>query len=137
MLRILRTAFLIALPLLGSLPVVMNSTLPAVAQNLTKDTKPYDKNLMRLSEILGAIHYLRELCQAGDKQLWREQMQSLMKAEGSSAIRRARLTRSFNQGYRSYQRTYNVCTPSARTTIERFFKEGVRIGDEIFKKYPK
>lgn len=107
------------------------------AQRLKKDDKPYDQRLMRLSEILGAVHYLRELCQSGDDQLWRQKMQDLMKAEGSSALRRARLTRSFNRGYRSYQRTYNVCTPSAKTTIDRFLIEGVQIGEELFRAYPK
>ena len=61
------------------------------------DTKPYDDKLMRLSEILGAVHYLRELCGAGEGQLWRERMRNLMQSEGSSALRRARLTRSFNK----------------------------------------
>ena len=35
------------------------------------DSKPYDDRLMRLSEILGAVHYLRELCGANDGQAWR------------------------------------------------------------------
>lgn len=109
----------------------------AWAQQLSKEVKPYDKRLARLAEILGAVHYLRELCQSGDNQLWRDHMQKLIRAEGTSALRRARLTRSFNQGYRSYQRTYNVCTPSAKTTIERFLTEGVRIGEDLFKAFPK
>ncbi|MEQ1611262.1 MAG: TIGR02301 family protein, partial [Hyphomicrobiaceae bacterium] len=59
------------------------------------DVKPYDDKLVRLSEILGAVHYLRELCGSNDGQLWRERMKELMDAEGSSALRRALLTRSF------------------------------------------
>ena len=31
-----------------------------------QDAKPYDDQLMRLAEILGAVHYLRELCSAND-----------------------------------------------------------------------
>ena len=30
------------------------------------DTKPYDDRLLRLSEIFGAVHYLRELCGANE-----------------------------------------------------------------------
>ena len=48
---------------------------------------------------------------------WRDRMKELMDAEGSTALRRAKLTRSFNNGYRSYSRTYNSCTPSAQTAI--------------------
>ncbi|MGH1418434.1 MAG: TIGR02301 family protein [Hyphomicrobiaceae bacterium] len=109
----------------------------ANAQNLSKDVKPYDDRILRLSEILGAVHYLRALCGSNDEQLWRKKMQDLTRAEGSSALRRARLTRRFNQGYRSYQRTYNVCTPSAKTTINRFLVEGVQISEQLFKSYPK
>jgi uncharacterized protein (TIGR02301 family) len=60
----------------------------------------------------------------------------LIDAEGSSASRRARLTRSFNQGYRSYSRTYVTCTPSAQTAITRFLSEGVQIADGLMKSIP-
>ncbi len=101
-----------------------------------QDRKPYDNDLMRLSEILGAVHYLRELCGAGDGQLWRDQMRQIIDSEGTTALRRARLTRRFNQGYRSYSRTYNACTPSAKTAIERFIEEGVKIGEGLLAKVP-
>lgn len=100
------------------------------------DNKPYDDRLLRLSEILGAVHYLRELCGANDGQLWRDRMTELMNAEGSSALRRARLTRSFNQGYRSYSRTYVACTPTAQTAISRFLAEGVQISEALMKSIP-
>jgi uncharacterized protein (TIGR02301 family) len=102
----------------------------------TPDTRPYDERLMRLSEILGAVHYLRELCGANDGQAWRDRMKELMDAEGSTALRRAKLTRSFNNGYRSYSRTYNSCTPSAQTAISRFLTEGAEIADALTKSVP-
>ena len=83
---------------------------PAGAQGTSSDARPYDDKLMRLSEILGAVHYLRELCGGNDGQKWRDSMKEMMDSEGSSALRRARLTRSFNNGYRAYSRTYNVCS---------------------------
>jgi uncharacterized protein (TIGR02301 family) len=100
------------------------------------DGKPYDDRLMRLSEILGAIHYLRELCGANEGQYWRDRMRDLMDAEGSSALRRAKLTRAFNQGYRSYSRTYNTCSPSAQTAITRFLSEGSELSDGMLKSFP-
>ena len=87
---------------------------------------PTTTGCFRLSEILGAVHYLRELCGADEGQFWRERMGELLEAEGSSALRRARLTRSFNKGYRSYSRTYNTCSPSAQNAINRFLTEGAR-----------
>jgi uncharacterized protein (TIGR02301 family) len=114
------------------------AALPAFGQGTiaAQEAKPYDERLMRLSEILGAVHYLRELCGANDGQLWRDRMRELMDAEGSSALRRARLTRSFNNGYRSYSRTYNSCTPSAQTAINRFLTEGAELADAMMKSVP-
>jgi uncharacterized protein (TIGR02301 family) len=109
---------------------------PAWAQGTSSDTKPYDDKLMRLSEILGAVHYLRELCGSSDGQKWRDQMRELMDTEGSSALRRAKLTRSFNNGYRSYSRTYNVCSQSAQTAITRFLAEGAEIAESLAKTAP-
>lgn len=106
------------------------------SQATAADTKPYDDKLMRLSEILGAVHYLRELCGSGDDQTWRKQMKDLMDAEGSSALRRASLTRRFNQGYRSYSRTYNTCTPSAKTASDRFLVEGTELAEALLKSVP-
>lgn len=100
------------------------------------DTKPYDDKLLRLSEVLGAIHYLRELCGANEGQYWRERMRELMEAEGSSVLRRARLTRAFNQGYRSYSRTYNTCSPSAQTAVTRFISEGAQLSGGLLKDAP-
>ena len=108
--------------------------VPALAAQ--PDNKPYDDRLFRLSEILGAVHYLRELCGAEEGQLWRERMSELVKSEGSSALRRAKLTRSFNKGYRSYSRTYNTCSPSAQSAINRFLTEGAQLADGLVKSVP-
>ncbi len=89
-----------------------------------KDSRPYDDELFKLAEVLGAIHYLRALCGTDEGQTWREQMRGLVNAEGNSALRRAQLVRSFNKGYRGYGRTYRRCTELARLSIERLMKEG-------------
>jgi len=91
------------------------------------DDRPYDNKLMRLAEILGAVHYLRELCGAQEGQLWREQMKDILKNEGTTAVRRAKLVNSFNDGYRGYRRTYRTCAPSATLAVTRFSTEGAQI----------
>ena len=119
------------------LAVASFSMLPAPPAVLAAtDSKPYDERLMRLAELLGAIHYLRELCSANDGQAWRERMTELLDAEGATALRRAKLSRSFNQGYRSYSRTYLSCTPSAQSTITKFMAEGVQLSDALVKAAP-
>lgn len=109
------------------------AALPAAA---APDSKPYDDRLFRLSEILGAVHYLRELCGAEEGQQWRERMAELVQSEGSTALRKAKLTRSFNKGYQSYSRTYNTCSPSAQSAINRFLAEGATIADTLVRSVP-
>lgn len=105
---------------------------PLSAQSpATADDRPYDDQLMRLSEILGAVHYLRELCGADEGQLWRDEMQKLVKVEGTTAIRRAKLVKGFNKGYRGYRRTYRSCTEPARQAVERFMEEGEQISSVL------
>jgi uncharacterized protein (TIGR02301 family) len=91
------------------------------------DDRPYDNKLLRLAEILGAVHYLRELCGAEEGQLWRNKMQDILKNEGTTAVRRAKLVNSFNDGYRGYRRTYRNCTQSATLATTRFSTEGATI----------
>jgi uncharacterized protein (TIGR02301 family) len=112
------------------------ATSGLAAQSGTPDSRPYDDKLMRLCEILGAVHYLRELCGANEGQAWRDRMRELIDSEGTSALRRARLTRSFNNGYRSYSRTYNTCSASAQTAISRFMAEGAEIAASLAKTAP-
>jgi uncharacterized protein (TIGR02301 family) len=104
------------------------STAPDVS-----DTRPYDDKLMRLSEILGALHYLRELCGGNEGQAWRERMRELIDTDKGSALRRVRLTKSFNQGYRSYRRTYTTCGPAAQATLTKFVTEGVELSDLLLR----
>ncbi|HWV81298.1 MAG TPA: TIGR02301 family protein [Hyphomicrobiaceae bacterium] len=106
---------------------------PLAAQGAGGDVRPYDAKLMRLAEILGAVHYLRELCGANEGQTWRKRMEELIEGEGNASLRRAQLTSRFNNGYRSYSRTYQSCTPSAQTAVTRFLAEGAEIATELAK----
>jgi len=93
------------------------------------DDRPYDTQLFRLAEILGTLHYLRELCGANEGQVWREHMRELVASEGTSALRRAKLVDSFNRGYRDYSRTYRTCTQPALVAIQRFMDQAAAISD--------
>jgi uncharacterized protein (TIGR02301 family) len=98
---------------------------------VTTDDRPYDTQLFRLSEILGTLHYLRELCGANEGQVWREHMRELVASEGTSALRRAKLVESFNRGYRDYSRTYRSCTQPAIVAIQRYMEQASAITDGL------
>src|SRR5262250_3181639 len=105
---------------------------PAFAQ---ETPAPYDANLQRLAEILGALHYLRGICGANEGQKWRNQMQALVDAETPSGDRRLRMIASFNRGYRGYQQSYRTCTPAAELVIRRYLEEGSKIAREMTARY--
>lgn len=101
------------------------------ARAASDDAKPYDEKLLRLSEILGAVHFLRELCGADEGQRWRQQMAGLVEADGGTGLRRVRLTNGFNKGYRSYRRTYQTCNSSAQSQLTRFLAEGADVAKAL------
>lgn len=95
----------------------------------------YDEQMMRLAEILGSLHYLRELCGAKEGQLWRDEMQKLIEKEEPSEARRQRLVARFNRGFRSFREIYRECTPSAAEAANRYLRQGVRLSAEIPSRY--
>jgi uncharacterized protein (TIGR02301 family) len=104
---------------------------PAAPKPAGPDDRPYDAQLFRLAEILGTLHYLRELCGANEGQTWREHMRELAASEGTSALRRAKLVEGFNRGYRDYSRTYRTCTQPALVAIQRFMDQASAITDGL------
>jgi uncharacterized protein (TIGR02301 family) len=107
----------------------------AQAQATQGGRAPYETEIVRLAEILGALHYLRDLCGAREGALWRNEMQALLDAEAPSGERRDRLTASFNRGYRGFQQTYRTCTPAADLSIRRYLEEGSKIARDITARY--
>src|SRR5689334_22479430 len=111
------------------------STTAASAQPAAGGRAPYETEMQRLAEIMGALHYLRDLCGAREGMIWRNEMQALLDAEAPSGERRERLTASFNRGYRGFQQTYRTCTPAADFAIRRYLEEGSKIARDITARY--
>ncbi|KAB1069537.1 TIGR02301 family protein [Methylobacterium planeticum] len=88
---------------------------------------PYDRELMRLSEIIGSLAFLRGLCAEPDAAEWPARMKALIEAEGVTPTRRDRLAGAYNRGYRGYALTYRVCTSAAHEAAGRFVAEGERL----------
>lgn len=93
----------------------------------------YEKELLRLSEVIGALAFLRDLCDAPDAAEWPQRMQALLDSEGSA--RAERLAGAYNRGYGAFALTYRVCTPSAQLAISRYLDEGDRISRLIASRY--
>jgi uncharacterized protein (TIGR02301 family) len=97
---------------------------------------PYEALLQRLAEVLGGLHYLRPLCGAANEgQLWRDQMEQLLRAEDPSGRRRDRLIERFNVGYSGFASVYRTCTPTAAAMAERYQREGAQLARDITTRY--
>jgi uncharacterized protein (TIGR02301 family) len=98
---------------------------------------PYEGQLLRLSEILGAVQYLRRLCESDEGSLWRDEMRAILDAEAPSPIRRARIVDRFNRGFDSFRSVYRTCTPAAIAAIDRYMEEGAKVARDITARYGK
>ena len=96
---------------------------------------PYDHDLQRLAEILGALHFLRGICGSNEGQKWRNEAQALIDAEAPAGERHDQMVASFNRGYRAFQQSYRTCTPAADFAVRRYLDEGARIAREITARY--
>jgi uncharacterized protein (TIGR02301 family) len=118
--------------MLAALLLLAATATPLRAQNVGS---ALEDNLSRLSEILGALHYLRGICNGSEGNRWRTEMQQLVDAEGATADRKARLIAGFNRGYNGYQQTYRTCTPAAELAVRRYLDEGAKLSREVSARY--
>ncbi|QXX73455.1 TIGR02301 family protein [Methylovirgula sp. HY1] len=110
------------------------ATAPAVPA--VETAPPYEPQLLRLSEMLGALAYLQDLCgHHHDGQIWRAKMAALIAAEAKTSLRKERLAGAFNRGFRGYALTYRLCTPNAQAIITRFLDESGKLAHDVAHRY--
>ena len=130
---VIRTCLLVFFAGFAGSTVAQEGTVVAVPPPAdTEKPTPYDDRLARLSEIIGAVHYLRNLCEADGEPEWRQSLQDLLDAETrTEPKRRARLTAAYNRGYRSFASVYTSCTPAAVRAEQNYRNEGATLATEI------
>lgn len=96
---------------------------------------PYEPQLLRLSELMGALSYLRDLCRDGDGAQFRDKMAQLLDIEAHTQERKDLLAGAFNRGFGDYELTYRTCTPSARETIVKYLDKSARIARDVATRY--
>jgi uncharacterized protein (TIGR02301 family) len=121
-----------------SAPAAPAAEAPAADQQAPATEPPapiYDEKLLRLSEILGALSFLRDLCGESDGPAWRDEMSALLTAERPAPQRRARLIARFNHGFETFNAVYRTCTPSAELSISRYLSEGEALASDVRGRY--
>ena len=96
---------------------------------------PYETQLLRMAEMMGALAYLRDLCGANDGADFRSKMKSLLDADGVGETERDLLAGAYNRGFEGYRLTYRTCTPAAGEVIGRYLAETARLAAEVASRY--
>jgi uncharacterized protein (TIGR02301 family) len=107
----------------------------APAPAAAPEPPPYEPQLLRLSELMGALSYLRDLCGLGDGAKFRAEMTALLESDPEISARRDVLAGAFNRGFRDYELTYRTCTPIADAIVTRFLDESSRLAAEVANRY--
>jgi len=100
-----------------------------VSSSLSAD--PLQTKLLRLSEILGAVHHLREVCGANEGPLWRNKMIGLLEITRVSGRQREALVSRFNAGFYKAGRNFPVCTGKAIRESNALLKEGQQVSGAL------
>ncbi|MGL5446861.1 MAG: TIGR02301 family protein [Rhabdaerophilum sp.] len=135
------------------LVAILLATAPALAQQAqTRRSTPapvapappprpvlpseYEKPILELSETLGSLAFLTNLCRpAPGQNPWRRRMEELVESEGSANANREKLMGAYNQGFSAFSTTYRQCTDAARAARSVLVREAARLARDIERRY--
>lgn len=103
---------------------ILAASGPAAAQ---ETLPPYHEQMARLAEVLGGLHYLRDLCGHGEGMKWRNRMVELLEAEKPGPLREADMIERFNRSYETFAATHNTCTDTTRRIMRDYLEEGAML----------
>ena len=87
--------------------------------------------MLRLAEIMGALHYVQGLCDPANSEFWRDRMQEMLRLEKPSLEQKNALTLQFNAGYDAASTKFSSCTDEARTLASAKATEGEAIAQSL------
>ena len=91
----------------------------------------YEPDVLKLSEVIGSLAFLRQLCGGQEAQAWRVRMTELLDAEGVTPSRKERLAGAYNRGFKGFALTYRTCTPAAEEAALRLSADGERLSKAL------
>jgi uncharacterized protein (TIGR02301 family) len=122
----------LALALVLAPACVLAQTAPPAAP---PQVAPYEPQLLRLSELMGALHYLRAVCGFADAPAWRDKMNALIEGQGMDQAAKERYAGAFNRGYRAYSETYRSCNEASAKVIRDYLAEAGTIIKDLDSRY--
>ncbi|MCV6574527.1 MAG: TIGR02301 family protein [Cohaesibacter sp.] len=106
---------------------VFVSFSPALSLAADKNLPPYEKQLRRLSTIVGALMHLDPLCNQSSAKSWHQTMTAILEAENPDDVRIRQLVYRFNQSYKTFGATYQSCNKQARKVTGLYREEASSI----------
>ena len=135
----MRRAIALVLCAFAATPALAQKAAPTPQPSATptaQDTlPPYEAQMLRLAQVMGALSLLRDLCGDGDGAQYRARFAALMDAEANTPARKSAWAGAFNQSFEDYRLTYANCTPNARAAIQSFLTEADDIATAISDRY--
>lgn len=114
--------------LLGLALASVVAATPATGQ----DAEPaFTNDLLRFSEILGALAYLDTLCGQTESGVWRRQMQALLDAQELSPEDRRKYVDVYNRGHRTFATVHRVCTGETRAILSDYLGQGAEVAERL------
>jgi uncharacterized protein (TIGR02301 family) len=95
----------------------------------------YEPQLLRLSETLGVIAYMSQLCGESGVDAWRQRAEQLIEAEGATPARKERLAGAYNRGFLGHQAMHRGCGDRTRLVIERKLKEAREVAQDLSNRF--
>jgi len=104
------------------------------------EAPPYEGQLLKLSELMGTVAFLADLCpdlhdpdQNGE--MWRQKAKGLLDAESNNDTLKALLAGAYNRGYAGYEVNYHLCTDTARLSFKHALAAINSISRTLTRKY--
>lgn len=117
------------------LAVALCLTPVASASAADSTPPPYQADVLRFSEILGAVAYLDGLCATPKAEDWRAKMASLLDAQGFDGPARRPYVEAFNRGQRTFSAGHQRCNAAARGALQRYLAEGAEVAERIGQRF--
>lgn len=107
----------------------------AQVQSFEPPPPVYEASLLRLAEVLGGLHFLRGLCDSGDAEIWKQDMEAILAAETPGPLRKSRLIARFNHGFETFNAGHRSCTPVSRRVMALYLQEARRTVTDVRLRY--
>lgn len=94
-----------------------------------------DRPLLELSEAIGSLAFLGQLCAKNEGEAWRIRMEGLIESEGEPAGLAETMRGAYNRGFAAFSTSYRQCTPAAKAARELIVQDAARLAEALQQRF--